>query len=806
MKTKFIGLIIFIFTFFFITEIEADTIFFDSKNIQIEEEGNMIYSLKGIAKIPNQKIIVEGDKSKYNKSISELVIIGNVKFFDNLNNVYIESDKAIYNEIDNIILTQGDTFIKVENRYEVFSKDVLYNRNSMEVLSESDTKVYDDTNNIYNFQDGFLFDTVEEIISSERTNIIDNQNNSYLFEKAKVNLKSKELAGKELIVEFVDDFFGNNDNDPLLKGKSATSNEEKTTIHKAVFSTCNIENKECRGWELQSHEFIHDKIQRLFQYKNSWLKLFGKKVFFFPYFSHPDPTVKRKSGFLTPVYSSSDNLGRAINVPYFLAISEAKDMTFNPRMYSDGDFILQSEYRESFKNSDLIADFSFNQNEGNANTHFFLNSEGKFNDSTSYEFEFQNVSNDNYLKIHDFRGIEETNSMVSKFDTSTLRSFLEIDKMFDDNTALKTSMRVYESLNVTKDSDRYQYILPSFVFDKNIELDQSYNGKFSFTSSGYQKNYETNIYEAQLNNDFNFSSYNYFTNGGVLTNYRLLLKNLNKYSENSSTLNEDSEHELLGSMLINSELPLKKKLSNDMTNFLKPKIQFKFTPTGSTDISSNSTRLGYGNIFSPSRIGTGDTAETGRSLTIGLEYEKQNFFKEKILGFNIGNVIKDKKNSSMPEKAKLDQTRSDIVGSFFYKPSDYFELGYDFSYDRDMKFSNYDAISAEIGSNKLLTTFNYVTENHELGNSETISNETNIKFNNEHSLTFNTTKDLKTDFTQNYNLSYIYETDCLYVTFQYQKKFFRDGNLVPDQNLAFLIKFIPFTELRGSANTLVNNR
>ena len=36
-------------------------------------------------------------------------------------------------------------------------------------------------------------------------------------------------------------------------------------------------------------------------------------------------------------------------------------------MYSDGDFILQSEYRESFKNSDLIADFSFNQNEGNPN-------------------------------------------------------------------------------------------------------------------------------------------------------------------------------------------------------------------------------------------------------------------------------------------------------------------------------------------------------------------------------------------------------------------------------------------------------
>ena len=36
----------------------------------------------------------------------------------------------------------------------------------------------------------------------------------------------------------------------------------------------------------------------------------------------------------------------------------------------------------------------------------------------------------------------------------------------------------------------------------------------------------------------------------------------------------------------------------------------------------------------------------------------------------------------------------------------------------------------------------------------------------------------------------------------YQKEFFRDGNLVPDESLYFLIKFIPFAELRGSANTI----
>ena len=142
--------------------------------------------------------------------------------------------------------------------------------------------------------------------------------NEYIFERVKVNLKTNEIVGKEVKVDFIDTFFGNVNNDPLLKGKSTTSDDDRTIIKKAVFSTCNTDKKKCRGWELQSDEFIHNKKKQLFEYKNSWLKVFDKKVFFLPYFNHPDPSVKRKSGFLTPVYSSSTSLGRSINIPYFM--------------------------------------------------------------------------------------------------------------------------------------------------------------------------------------------------------------------------------------------------------------------------------------------------------------------------------------------------------------------------------------------------------------------------------------------------------------------------------------------------------
>ncbi len=780
-------------------------ILIDSKKIEIEENGNIIYSGKGTAKIPDQKLIIKSDSSIYNKLISQLLIRDNVEFFDDLNQIIIKSNEAIYDEINNTILSKGETFIKIEDKYEIYSEDVLYDRNSQKIISELDTKVYDDTNNIYNFKDGFLFDKNKEIIISKKTNIIDSENNSYLFDNVIINLKTNELAGKEIKIDFIDNFFGDKNNDPLLKGKSTISDEKETIIKKAVFSTCNTENKSCRGWELQSEEFKHNKIDKLFEYKNSWLKVFNQRVFFLPYFNHPDPSVKRKSGFLTPVYSSSDNLGRSINIPYFYVLSKSKDMTLNPRIYSENDnLILQSEYRQAFRNSDLIADVSFNYNDKNTSSHSIVELNGNFDENTFYDLEFQNVSgNDNYLKIHDFKNIQETNKLMKKINSSSLTSFFKIDKEIDEETNLTSTIRMYEDLTVTNTNDKYQYVFPDFVFNKEIDLEDNYNGTLFYNTSGYQKLYSTNIYEAQLNNDFFFKSFDYI-NSGIVSNYNFLLKNYNTYADNSTVFDQNNDHDLFGTILFNSEFPLK-KVSNDNTNFLRPKLQFKLSPTNGKDISSTGSRLSYDSLFSINRIGRTDMVEEGKSLSIGIEYEKLNLANEKLIGFNIGNILKDKKNSSMPALSKLDQTRSDIIGNIFYEPNSKLKLEYDFSYDRDLNFSNYDAISAEFGDKNFITSFDYITENHELGNSETIKNNTLINFTDEHSLQFKTTKDLKSDFTEVINFNYGYDTDCLSISFNYNKKFFRDGNLVPDESLNFLIKFIPFAELRGSANTIFEN-
>ena len=143
----------------------------------------------------------------------------------------------------------------------------------------------------------------------------------------------------------------------------------------------------------------------------------------------------------------------------------------------------------------------------------------------------------------------------------------------------------------------------------------------------------------------------------------------------------------------------------------------------------------------------------------------------------------------------MDKTRSDLFGSLKYNLNNNLQIGYDFSYDRDMDHSNLDGINFYINLNNFFKDFYYYTTDNDLGSNETISNRTIINFNNENSLEFNTTKDLIDDFTEYYNIRYSHITDCISIDFNYNKSFYRDGNLEPDESLSFLLKIIPFTEL-----------
>ncbi len=773
----------------------SDEIQFLSSNIKLKNDGDLLQAYNSDTKIPTKKIEIKSDKVDYLKADKILFLKNNVIFQDNKKDLIIKSDDIKYEYKNDLVYSKGYTEIEINNYYKIKSNDIFYNRKLNKIYGDRNTIIEDGEKNIYELIDKFSFDLNNEIIKSKNSEVTDNNGNKYKFEDLIINIKKKEIVGKEINVDFINSYFGNRNNDPVLEGRGGYSNEKELKLYKAAFSTCNIVDKNCRGWELISEEFKHNKTKKLFEYKNSWLKIFNQKIFYLPYFSHPDPTVNRKSGFLTPSYTASDSLGTSIILPYFKILDRDKDVTFSPRIYSEKNFLLQNEYRQALENSKIVTDMSFLIGNEGTKGHFFYNQIGKFNNKTNYRFNLNEVKGDNYLKKHK---LIETSSLIK--NDSLLLSNFDINWDFSSSN-LYTSFKMYQDLTRGY-SDRYQYIYPDFRFIKRIDIPENYNGQFDFSSYGFNKNYNTNVNETVLTNDFLFSSNEYISSNGFSTNYELLLKNSNSYSNNSNILEENTNYNLYSTLKIDTSLPLQKNF-DEYTNYLKPVISFRYSPNGNKNISDKDISLNYDSAFSLNRIGSSHQVEGGEAISLGLEFKKNYLDGSNILDFKIANVLRRKADASLPKKSKLNKTRSDIFGSLDYNIKENIKLGYYFSYDKDLDYSNLDQINFDFGINNFFSNISYYIEHNDLDKVENIKNKSSYMFNKENKFSFEISKDLEDDFTQYYDLIYTYETDCISLNLNYNNTFSRDGALEPNKSLAFLLKIIPFTEL-GVPNLNMN--
>ena len=126
---------------------------------------------------------------------------------------------------------------------------------------------------------------------------------------------------------------------------------------------------------------------------------------------HPDPTVKRRSGFLQPQLNRSKTLGDSIYIPYYKTLGADKDYTFKPTLFDDKKkIILQNEFRRQYQYSSLIADFSLMTGYKSSSTqkrkrinHLFINFNKDFNNpnflKSDMNLKVQRVNNDTYLKV-----------------------------------------------------------------------------------------------------------------------------------------------------------------------------------------------------------------------------------------------------------------------------------------------------------------------------------------------------------------------------------------------------------------------
>jgi len=136
----------------------------------------------------------------------------------------------------------------------------------------------------------------------------------------------------------------------------------RTEMAKVVFSPCKLCAEDPTRpplWRVRARRVIHDRETRDVEYRDAWLEFYGLPVFYTPYLSHPDPTVKRRSGFLVPTFGSGKQLGAWIRAPYYWRIGRDRDATLTPMIVTQGNPILFAEYRERLEKGALVLSGSY---------------------------------------------------------------------------------------------------------------------------------------------------------------------------------------------------------------------------------------------------------------------------------------------------------------------------------------------------------------------------------------------------------------------------------------------------------------
>jgi LPS-assembly protein len=139
----------------------------------------------------------------------------------------------------------------------------------------------------------------------------------------------------------------------MAASRADRSSGNYTVFENGVYTACapcKDDPKKPPLWQVKGARIIHDQTDKMMYFENAQLEFFGVPMAYLPYFSTPDPTVKRKTGFLMPYITSTTTFGFGVETPFYWAIAPDYDATFSPRITSRQGVLFQGEFRQRLIN------------------------------------------------------------------------------------------------------------------------------------------------------------------------------------------------------------------------------------------------------------------------------------------------------------------------------------------------------------------------------------------------------------------------------------------------------------------------
>jgi len=271
-------------------------------------------------------------------------------------------------------------------------------------------------------------------------------------------------------------------NDVTITARYAQRYENGITIYeKATYTACKtcVSEGGTPAWQIVAREAKHDSNKKNIYYRDARLEFGGVPVFYTPYLVRPDPTVKRRTGFLLPNVNGG-KFGFGVVLPFFWDIAPNMDLTLSPMVTTEQGVLGDAEFRHRLSSGiysarvagireldPTLTDDQENPWRGSART------EGDFriNDTWTWGWDGTVVSDRTFMADYEID------------DRDMLANYIQATGLSDRNYT-KAQVIGWEGLAASDDEAEMPVALP-FIQGDYVMADPVLGGELAFTLNAY---------------------------------------------------------------------------------------------------------------------------------------------------------------------------------------------------------------------------------------------------------------------------------------------------------------------------------
>jgi LPS-assembly protein len=553
-----------------------------------------------------------------------------------------------------------------------------------------------------------------------------------------------------------------------------------TELNKAVYSPCELcasDPTRAPLWQLKAEKVTHDQQAHRIEYRDAWMEIYGVPVFYTPYFSHPDPTVKRQSGFLSPTFGVNNNLGFQVRIPYFWVLGPDQDLTLTPFITTQQSVVPMAEYRYRLPDGYLqlagsatVADRETTRHGQSVTLHDQfrgnIDSFGRFdiNDDWRWGFDARRETDQTYMRLYNL-GNERT---------LTSRLFAE---NFDRRNYFTINNYAFQGTLEGDHNDQAPLISPA--------IDYNYVSEPADYGGYYKADFNTMVLSRVEGRDSRRVSLNlgwslpYTAPAGDIYKLDLTVRGdgywVSDVDPNSNDVNPsgDTFSGLTGRIFPQFAFEWRYPFANSMGSWrqvIEPIVGVYASPNIGNfgkipNEDSIGTELEDTNLFTADRFAGLDLVDNGQRVDYGMQWSaiaNSGASATILLGqsFRVGGD-----QGVFGDGSGLQQDLSDIVGRIDLQPADWLDLLYSFRYDANTLHPRHNEVGLRVGVPEINATVTYAQidniESSDLGDREEVYGTVAAKVADYWSVYFKARNDVENGVMRYIGGGVAYEDECI---------------------------------------------